>query len=55
VGALLIVTAMLVSHPIKPAVARRIGNQIAMNWGQIETADAICLPGVPCLTSLPTQ
>lgn len=55
VGALLIVTAMLASHPIKPAVAQRIENRIAMNWGQLETAETACPAGVPCLMPVPIQ
>ncbi|MGH6968638.1 MAG: hypothetical protein ACREEL_12240 [Stellaceae bacterium] len=53
VCALLIATAMLASHPIKPAVAQRIETQIAMNWG--ETAQAVCTGNVPCLVPFPIQ
>ncbi|HYL33616.1 MAG TPA: hypothetical protein VEU53_10775 [Stellaceae bacterium] len=54
-GALLVVTAMLASHPIKPAVAQRIENRIAMNWGWMETEGTTCPAGVPCLMPVPIQ
>ncbi|MGH6973637.1 MAG: hypothetical protein ACRED7_09245 [Stellaceae bacterium] len=53
VGALLIVTAMLASHPVKPAVAQRIETQIAMNWAQ--TAQEVCTSNTPCLVPFPIQ
>ncbi|MGH6983545.1 MAG: hypothetical protein ACREEI_04890 [Stellaceae bacterium] len=53
VGALLIVTAMLASHPVKPAVAQRIETQIAMNWAQ--TAQEVCTGKTPCLVPFPIQ
>jgi len=53
VGALLIVTAMLTSHPVKPAVAQRIETQMAMNWAQ--TAQDICTGDAPCLVPFPIQ
>jgi hypothetical protein len=55
VGVLLIFTAMLASHPIKPAVAQRIENRIAMNWDQLETAKTTCPTGVPCLMPVPIE
>jgi len=53
VGVLLIVTATLVSHPVKPAVAQRIETQMAMNWAQ--TAQDVCTGNVPCLVPFPIQ
>ncbi|HEV2100098.1 MAG TPA: hypothetical protein VGR45_14395 [Stellaceae bacterium] len=55
VGALLIVTAMLATHPLKPAVAQRIENQIAMNWGQLESVESACPADAPCLVPFPIQ
>lgn len=53
VGALLIVTAMLASHPVKPAVAQRLETQMAMNWAK--TAQDVCTGSVPCLVPFPIQ
>jgi len=52
-SALLIVTAILASHPVKPAVAQRIETQIAMNWAQ--TAEEVCTGNAPCLAPFPIQ
>lgn len=54
-GALLIVTAMLATHPVKPAVAQRIENQIALNWGQLAMAQTTCPAGVSCVIPIPIQ
>jgi hypothetical protein len=48
IGALLIVTAMLATHPIKPAVAQRIESQIAMNWTEVQKEQATCPADLPC-------
>lgn len=53
VGALLIATAVLASHPVKPAVAQRIETQMAMNWAQ--TAQDVCTGTAPCLVPFPIQ
>ena len=53
VGALLIATAMLATHPIRPAVGQRIESQIAMNWS--ESAHDVCTGNVPCLVPFPIQ
>lgn len=53
VGALLIVTAMLASHPVKPAVAQRLETQMAMNWAQ--TAQDVYTGSVACLVPFPIQ
>ena len=55
VGALLIVTAMLASHPVKPAVAQRIETQIALNWGQIAMAQTTCAADGSCVMPIPIQ
>lgn len=55
VGALLIATAMLATHPIKPAVAQRIETRIAMNWRQLQQSPTVCPVGVPCLMPAPVQ
>jgi hypothetical protein len=47
-GALLIATAILATHPIKPAVADRIETQIATNWGQLAATNSTCSVDVPC-------
>jgi hypothetical protein len=34
-GALLITTALLAAHPIRPATAERISDQILVNWNEM--------------------
>jgi len=55
VGALLIATAVLATHPIKPAVAERIETQIAMNWNELQQEQGTCPADLPCLTPFPLQ
>lgn len=53
IGALLIATAMLATHPIEPAAAQHIETQMAMNWAQ--TQQDVCTGDVPCLVPFPIQ
>lgn len=55
IGALLIATAVLATHPIKPAVADRIETQIAMNWGQLQKVQSSCPADLPCLVPFQIQ
>lgn len=48
IGALLIATAMLATHPIRPAVADRIESQFAMNWNELQKEQATCPATLPC-------
>ncbi len=55
IGALLIATAMLATHPLKPAVAERLETQFAMNWGQVQQMEDACPADVPCLVPFQVQ
>ena len=55
VGALLIATAMLATHPIKPMVAQHIETRIAANWSELHTAQSGCPADVHCPGSYPTH
>ncbi|MDE2227488.1 MAG: hypothetical protein KGL11_00415 [Alphaproteobacteria bacterium] len=54
-GALLIATVMLMSHPIKPVVAERLESEIAANWNQAQTEQGSCPADLPCLMPLPNE
>lgn len=55
VGALLIATAMLATHPIKPVVAQHIETRIAANWSDLHPVQSGCPADLPCRVPYPTH
>ncbi|GEM_PF-6539747 len=52
-GALLIATALLASHPIKPGFVARLRTDLAMNWDTLQQERTACPTNVPCLMPFP--
>jgi len=48
-GALLIATVLLATHPLRPATAERITDQIAVNWNEMAKEQGCTADTISCM------